>query len=586
MEQSVTSFNLEEYAARSFNYYSKMVDKDHLPYFNIFWTDPAEAVHDWPDLHDVMTRQLQGIVCGRKMTGIVSDIEKIWYKKTVSQIQPSGLMLASSHKLKWDEYEENPTSQGLVLYALVTAYADNPREDLKKIIEKMCAAVAKSNDKQASEGGGFALKGLMAAVRYVGVTDALKTSTNFVNAVMNKSKFFSPDNCFKHGGHMHSNLHTLMGLADYALYVGDPVLFSRVDALLRYVKSLSTSFGFIPEEVGRHDDITLCETCALMDYMALFVTMANHGHSEYWHDAERLVRNQLAESQLMDPSFIKSDNTKEDTHQFSWRDIGERTVGAYAGWSSPTHFLAAEEYSRWGGPELQGKTRLFQNCCGGSGTFAYYIAWKNAVEWKDNTFYVHMHIDKLTPWAEVRCLQPYRGETCIILKKDCSLKIRIPNFAMGKELGIAINGGKKDYVVWGKEYNSYHYLNQSLEKNNYVVWGNYLELGKFSAGDKIQLTYPLDIVFEDVTLEAPGGRKYCYKVEWKGDTVISIEPVGEEYKTGYSEVEKREVPIYYGKNGPGRLYQREYMRKDIVPAPAPLTMDDGSVNFWRNLTAR
>jgi hypothetical protein len=330
------------------------------------------------------------------------------------------------------------------------------------------------------------------------------------------------------------------------------------------VKSLSTSFGFIPEDVGRKDDITLCETCALMDYMALLVTMANHGHPEYWHDAERLVRNQLAESQLIDPSFIKSDNTKEDTEQFSWRDIGERMVGAYAGWSSPTHFLAAEEYSRWGGPELQGKTRLFQNCCGGSGTFAHYIAWKNAVEWKDNTFYVHMHIDKLTPWAEVRCLQPYRGETCITLKKDCSLKIRIPNFAMGKEFAVTVNGEKKEYTVWG----------------------NYLELDNLSAGDKVQFTYPLDIVTEDVTLEAPGGRKYRYKVEWKGDMVISIEPIGEQYTTGYSEVEKRQVPVYYGKNGPGRLYQREYMRKNIDPTPAPLTMDDGSMNFWRNLNNR
>ena len=33
-----------------------MVDKDGLPYFNIFWTDPAEAAHDWPDFGDVMSR--------------------------------------------------------------------------------------------------------------------------------------------------------------------------------------------------------------------------------------------------------------------------------------------------------------------------------------------------------------------------------------------------------------------------------------------------------------------------------------------------------------------------------------------------
>ena len=36
---------------------------------------------------------------------------------------------------------------------------------------------------------------------------------------------------------MHSNLRTLVGAADYALYVKDPVLFSRVDALYRYMRS-------------------------------------------------------------------------------------------------------------------------------------------------------------------------------------------------------------------------------------------------------------------------------------------------------------------------------------------------------------
>ena len=34
---------------------------------------------------------------------------------------------------------------------------------------------------------------------------------------------------------------------------------------------------------------------------------------------------------------------KPDTAQFSWREVGARMVGGYAGWSSPTHILAARE---------------------------------------------------------------------------------------------------------------------------------------------------------------------------------------------------------------------------------------------------
>src|SRR4030065_237833 len=47
------SFNLESYAANSINYFERLVDADGLPYFNVFWTQPAEAAHDWPDFGDV-----------------------------------------------------------------------------------------------------------------------------------------------------------------------------------------------------------------------------------------------------------------------------------------------------------------------------------------------------------------------------------------------------------------------------------------------------------------------------------------------------------------------------------------------------
>ena len=104
---------------------------------------------------------------------------------------------------------------------------------------------------------------------------------------------------------MHGNLRTLVGGADYALYVGDPVLFSRVDAIYRYVRSQATRFGFLPEVIGRQGDIVATETCALMDYIGLAVTLANHGHPEYWCDVERVVRNQLIENQAHNLTWLK-----------------------------------------------------------------------------------------------------------------------------------------------------------------------------------------------------------------------------------------------------------------------------------------
>ena len=52
------TFCLEEYVKRNFNYLSRMVDGDGLPYFNFFWTDPAKAAHDWPDFLSSPLRQI------------------------------------------------------------------------------------------------------------------------------------------------------------------------------------------------------------------------------------------------------------------------------------------------------------------------------------------------------------------------------------------------------------------------------------------------------------------------------------------------------------------------------------------------
>ena len=68
-DRTPETFAIETYVGRTYNYLDNMVDKDGLPYFNIFWTDPAEAAHDWPDFGDVMSRQLQAAIMARHLTG-------------------------------------------------------------------------------------------------------------------------------------------------------------------------------------------------------------------------------------------------------------------------------------------------------------------------------------------------------------------------------------------------------------------------------------------------------------------------------------------------------------------------------------
>ena len=537
--EGLRTFALETYAQRGFNYCNRMVDKDGLPYFNIFWTEPAEAAHDWPDFGDVMSRQFQAVVMARHMTGETAPIEALWRQKILGLIDPETGLLTRP-QTSYAKRVADDGDQALTLYALVTAYADAPKEELLKVIVKMTDGLL-AHEQDKARGGfadGFSIKSLMAGARALGDASALKLAGMRIHKVFyGENPPFTPDNTFKHGGHMHGKLRTLVGAADYALYVGDPVLFSRVDALYRYVRSEATRFGFLPEAIGRQGDIVATETCALMDYVGLAVTLANHGHPEYWGDVERVVRNQLVESQARNLSWLKSDAATPDTAQFTWRDIAGRMEGGWAGWSSPTHLLAARETlgHHWGGPELHGKTRAFQNCCGGSGLHALFIAWKNAARFEKDTLWVNLHIDKRLPQAEIRGFQPFKGLLTIQLKETCVVRVRIPDFVEPGAVIVDVNGAK----VQAK------------------IFGNYLELGQRTRGETIRITYPLPLTTEEVAIGNPGFRHYRYRVTWKGDTVVRMEPLHNEYATGYSDFDEKQVPVFYGKDGPGPLYQHQ-----------------------------
>jgi hypothetical protein len=546
---------VETYGRRAFNYLDNMTDKDGLPYFNIFWSEPAQAAHDWPDFGDVTSRQLQGAIMARHMTGRTARWEKDWYKQVLARLDPkTGLLVRP--KTSYCEPGADLGDQALTLYALATAYAENKDPALR---EAICKQVDHLPSLYTPDHWlrGFMVKGLMTWVRAADYKPALDQAGQLVKSVFEEHPAFTPDNTFRQGGHMHGNLRALVGAADYALYVKDPVLFSRVDALYRYVRSEGTRFGFLPEVIGRKGDVVSCETCALMDYVGTAVTLANNGHPEYWDDVERTFRNQLVESQMTDGSWLKGTD-KADMEQFTWRDIGARMSGGYAGWSSPTHILAAREDLQWGGPELRGKTRATQNCCGGSGTHAFFIVWKNAARFENGTLSVNMHLDKLLPQAEIRCYQPWRGLLTIDLRANGKVRVRIPEFVRPGELVAKSSTGEVKPRIWG----------------------NYAELGERKAGERIEVSYPLPVREEEAAIGNPGYRQFRYRVTWKGDTVVKMTPLGDMPKTAYSDFDKKQVPVFYGTEGPGPLYQRAYMLTDTEVKPAVLEMDDGALDFW------
>ena len=125
-----------------------MVDRNGLPYFDVFCTDPAEAAHDFCDFGDVTSRQWQAAVMARHMTGVEARNEKRWAQNALSYIDPK-TGLTGIPKTAYPLAESNPNDQSLILYALATAYADHNastagraeaaalRQTIDKMIENM-----------------------------------------------------------------------------------------------------------------------------------------------------------------------------------------------------------------------------------------------------------------------------------------------------------------------------------------------------------------------------------------------------------------------------------------------------------------
>jgi hypothetical protein len=196
-----TAFTFENLAAKSFNYLEQMVDSRTLPYFNIFWTDPAEAAHDWPDFGDVMSRQLQGAVMLRRMTGVEVATEKGWLQNVLGLIDPSDGLLhrpETTYSKALADWGDN----ALTLYALATAAIDSGGTQLRSTTVKMAEGllrILRTDNLPETWTGSFAIKSLMVTARLLKSEAALEAAHLLVDRDILHRPTFTPDNTLAPG---------------------------------------------------------------------------------------------------------------------------------------------------------------------------------------------------------------------------------------------------------------------------------------------------------------------------------------------------------------------------------------------------
>ena len=107
-----------------------------------------------------------------------------------------------------------------------------------------------------------------------------------------------------------------------------------------------------------------------------------------------------------------------------------------------------------------------------------------------------------TAQARVTSALPYEGRIEVRLKEKGRWKLRHPEGAARTEITVHVNGQE---VAPTREY-------------------PYLLLDDLAAGDVVEMTFPLTIRTGE---ESVAGQ--VYRVVWKGNTVVGLEPEGSGY---------------------------------------------------------
>jgi len=146
------------------------------------------------------------------------------------------------------------------------------------------------------------------------------------------------------------------------------------------------------------------------------------------------------------------------------------------------------------------------------------------------------------------------------LRRDAAPAVRLPDFCDPREVTALVDG--RPVEVLRRE-------------------GGFLRLDRLARGQAVEVRYPLPESVEEVEIASPGFRRYRHRALWRGDTVLELRPAGEMPHSGYSEFDPRDVPVFYGEDGPGRLYRREHLRgQGGTPFPVPLQLDSSAIDFW------
>lgn len=340
--------------------------------------------------------------------------------------------------------------------------------------------------------------------RYVIKKDevALDLAIGMANYLLGVSRYFNYK--YEFFGHVHSALWIAAGLIYLYRVVGKEKYLVAGENIYRYVKSLGSSFGWIPEYAQWHrPEDEHCETCCLKDMILCCEELIKCGKSEYWDDMNRFARNQLTENQVKYTGYVVADNSIPDGNGKTYHDLDKRLIGGYTGGSEPNSISLT-------------RFRSIAGCCVGTAPIALQILWNRMVTTENGILTVNIHTERETKDWTLTHQMPDEGKITLTVKGAEKAGFRIYPW-MGKEWKLLKNGKEVTPMFLPEENVAY--------------------TDGLKSGDTLELNFPMETV---VKKEFFAGREYTEF--WRGGDMVDLLPRGEHVRLYQRD---KKIPKYY-----------------------------------------
>lgn len=532
-------------AALVLNYLISMVDEnnDNLPYWLVLPNKkPAEAAHCRVDDAELVGSWYEGIDSARKMlkTEIGADVQQSFYRHIMKSWGEHGLRFHEQYP--WTHTNHSSFHEmGYILPALNRILENNPDDmEVEKRSSELIRGIRSlvierkvktfwSGDSAETEPvyefpndvylkkSGFDLSRhtgrgeqpirnaimLHSLVRRYEISNdevALDLAIGLANHLLGASRYFNYKMEFF--GHVHSAGWVASGLVRLGRVTGNERYIIGGKGIYDYIRSLSSSFGWVPEYAQWHPaNEEVCETCCIKDMIECANELILSGFDAYWEDLVLFSRNHLVENQVKYTGYVVVDNTLPNSDGITYRDVDKRMVGGFTGGSLVNSISLS-------------KFRSIAGCCAGMAPVALKIVWDRAVEFENGVIIVNIPMDKETEEATVTMKYPNKGSVVVTVKKKCKVAFRIYSF-MGDKIVFKRNGIEHTPSILGK----------------LAIFED------LSPGDIVELEHSIETVH---VKEFVRGEEYT--VTWRGCDVVDILPRGEHMRLYQREVD---APKYY-----------------------------------------